>query len=182
MKGDPFLNHIDTLYAITKPLLTRYRHADQCGVNNCNLLSELHDNPIFESTAESLHDAAAAASFDGVAPTIDYCMLEDVDIKFGIRLAVTFRICFFTESLGNSDSPARFSLSRISSSDHSFLAEYGCGLLDDQGHFWYPRTVKHLGRFDMPPDTNDGWAFFRSKRYGGKGLSSRDQRSTHDGG
>ncbi|QDT10994.1 hypothetical protein K239x_29870 [Planctomycetes bacterium K23_9] len=121
-----------------------------------------------------LHDAAANACFDGVAPIIDYSMLEHVDIDFEVRLAVIFRICFFTE-LGNSDSPARFCLSRTPSSGDSFLAEYGCGLLDDHRHFWYPRTDKHVGRFDVPPDTNDGWAFYRSKRYGGNGLSSHMQ-------
>ncbi|WP_220498506.1 hypothetical protein, partial [Stieleria mannarensis] len=162
-------DHLHTLFTIARPLLERYTTAEECGQGNCNVIAELCDDPNFEFTAEMLHDVAADASFAGETPVIDYSMIEDVQINFGLSIAVTFRICFFTE-LGHSDSPARFSIIAEEPSTETWRVEYGCGLLDEDGRFWYPRTDKDVGRYDMPPTSNDQWAYFQCKRYG-HGLS-----------
>lgn len=73
--------------------------------------------------------------------------------------------------MGHSASPAAYTLTRDPESEDVFTAVYGCGLWDEDGHFWYPRTDKFVGRFDPYPDNTRDWAILATRRYGETSLT-----------
>ncbi len=134
------------------------------------MFADLREDRIFTMFASALHDAAISSClFRSQTPTLDGFDIHSVGIEFGFRLTVRFQLYFFTATLGHSVSPAEYSLSRGASGE-AHTATYGCGLRNELGDFWYPRTDKYNGRNDPFPCESRDWAFFVSRHYGDTSL------------
>lgn len=154
--------------------LHRFTSSDQCGRWNSAVVDDLIHDSGFLRAAEQLHEVAIHSCFPRTPPVTDGVGVLGVGIELGTSISVDFRLWLFAGEagrLGHSASPARFTVSRTSSNQAGYNASFGCGLRDVNGQFLYPRTDKNYGRFDRPPETPEGWAFWYTKTYGDSSLS-----------
>ena len=168
-----FSSYFDTTFRILQRRFLAVQSEEQCGKWNSSLVDDLNSDLLFIRNAEALHGFAVRDSIAGRLPTSDGLAVLHVDVDIRKSISVDFQLWFFVEKrgqLGHSASPSRFSIQ--ATTDNEFTATFGCGLRDPNGKFWYPRTNKHYGRYDVPPDSKDGWAFWREKQYGKSTLSN----------
>lgn len=179
-KEPAFLSFLDAMYAPVLARLSRFTQQELCGEYNERLSDDLQNDRAFRDAARQLHDNAVSSHFGDAAPVIDTFSIANVAISHAESIAIRFTICFFTETLGHSSSPAEYRLSRDPSATKIHITAYGCGIRDQNGRFWYPRTDRACGQADSFPRLDSDWAVHVRRRYGETSLA-RHIRSRSSG-
>ena len=177
-RNSDFIHYLDALYLPISNRLRDYASPEDCGSNNERLRTDLQNDQVFQIAARQLHESAVSSCFSGTAPSGDGFGIQSIWIECGVRLQVNFQLSFFAGS-GHSYSPAMYRLTRTTESAVAFAAEYGCGLRDECGGFWYPRTDKYCGKNDPMPESGHDWAMHVTKRYGKTSLAKFVRKRDH---
>lgn len=170
-----FIQQFDFLYRALRQRLTTFTSNETCGHWNALVLDDLRSDVVFNRTAAELHESIVDQTFAVNRPTTDGLGILNVTIDFELSICVDFQLWLFVErgrQLGQSASPSRFSVKRSLEDENTFHASVGCGIRDNNGHFWYPRNNTDYGRFDSAPEHDEGWGFFFAKTFGDGTLSN----------
>ena len=170
-KDANFLHYIDALYTPVLNRLDRFSAADSSPGQNEAILADLCGDPIFFRDAGHLHDNAILSHFGPGHPITDDSRPDKVIFKRGYSIEIRFIIFLFTDTLGHSATHAAYTLTRPADSPEVVRVSYGCGLRDEDGRFWYPRTDKYSGALDPFPEHSREWVVYATKMYGQTSLA-----------
>jgi len=166
-----FLHYIDALYTPVLDRLDRFSTAEPSPRLNEAVLADLQTDPLFFRDAGHLHDNAILSHFGPDRPITDDSRVDSLIFKHGRSIEIRFLIFLFTETLGNSATHAAYTLTRSVDSPGIVTVTYGCGLRDEYGQFWFPRTDKYFGRLDPLPERSSDWVVYATKTYGQTSLA-----------
>ena len=170
-RSTAFLTFLDSLYTPVVDRLDRFAAVERSPQLTAALLADFCRDSMFIRDAARLHDEAIHSHFGAACPVTDASRPDRVILHTQHSIEIRFLIFLFTEKLGNSATHAAYTLTRPTESPDLIAVSYGCGLRDDKGQFWYPRTDKYFGRLDPFPEQPNDWVVYVTKTYGRTSLA-----------